>query len=948
MTGNSGWNSTSGQRNPVMPENRYVIGIDLGTTNSAVSYVDLAEEAPKHAFEIFPIPQLTGPGEISALKILPSFLYIPGQHEIPKNAITLGWDSKSPGFAGAFARDQGAAVPDRLVSSAKSWLCHARVNRKAPILPWAAGDEVPRVSPVEAASAYLRLIKTVWNRAKGEDEDQYIERQRVIITVPASFDEAARDLTVEAASQAGLKNITLLEEPLAAFYSWLIAHDQDWDQHVKPGEMILVCDVGGGTTDFTLISLREKFGAPAFERIAVGDHLILGGDNMDLTLARYAEQKLKTGKKGAVNIRRWQALCNQCRQAKETILSGEADTKAITLVGEGRQLIAGALSTTLSKQEMEDIILDGFFPLVEPDDDLQETPRRGMTEFGLPYAQDPAITRHLIRFLKRHADDIQKILGRQSIKPDLILFNGAALKPAVIQAKIRASIRHWFKEDDSALPVVLANADLELAVALGASYYGLVKEGVGIRVGSGSARSYFLGVGGGTQSHAAGANGPDKAVCVVERGTEEGHQIELVDKEFQVLTNQPVSFDLYSSSFRAQDRVGDVVDIDDSLTPLPPIHTVIQYGKKGKQTTIPVKVEAAYTEVGTLALWCRSTISDHKWRLQFQLRSAEQAVTVSDQQVLEQSLVDEAYQKIAEAFSDPTGQTRPAHLIKTLSQIIGIKKEDWPLNFIRLLADHLTRFQNTRERSPEHEGRWYNLLGFFMRPGFGDAADEHRLKDLWKIFDKGPIHSKNTQVCSEWWVLWRRVAGGLSAKQQRYMSQKISGMLRPKKSIAKIRLAPQEELEIWMALANLERLSAQDKTDWGRLLLDQLKAKKAKPQYWWALSRLGARELLYGPVDCVVSASEAASWIDAILVTNWRNPKPAGEALSQLARLTADLKRDVAPEILEKCIAWLKSYEWSEPCLARLKEVIPIAPQEQSVLFGESVPSGIVLRMDAA
>jgi len=924
-------------------EKRYIIGIDLGTTNSAVSYVDLSPDETRRQIKIFHVPQLSGPGEISELKILPSFFYIPGEHEIDRASIAIAWSSEKRGFAGAFARDQGAKVPDRLVSSAKSWLCHAKVDRKAPILPWGAAGDVGRISPVEATAAYLSLIKDAWNRSREGDEDQYAEHQNIIITVPASFDEAARDLTVEAAGLAGIKNITLLEEPLAAFYSWLIRHDKQWDQHVRPGELILVCDVGGGTTDFTLITLRDKDGRPAFDRIAVGDHLILGGDNMDLTLARHVETNLKGGQNGAVNIRRWQALCSQCRQAKEEILSGLSESKAITIVGEGRRLIAGTVSAALSRKEVEDIILDGFFPLVDREEDLTEKKRLGITEFGLPYAQDPAITRHMVRFLERHRPDVKQILNRDSVQPDLILFNGAALKPLVIQEKVRSAIRHWFNEKDPELPRVMVNPEPDLAVALGASYYGLVKEGFGIRVGSGSARAYFLGVG-----HSKGpedrVSQPEKAICLVERGTEEGGNIELPEREFHVLANQPVSFSLFSSSFRAQDRVGDLIDIDDTLTPLPEIHTVIQYGKKAKETSLPVRVEANYTEIGTLALWCCSTISNHRWRLQFQLRETERSQTVSDQQVLEQSLVDQVLYEINEAFSAKVDYDLE-QLTKKITEIVGQPKEMWPLNFIRPVSDQLLRLMNARKISMEHECRWYNLIGFCLRPGVGDAGDEHRLRSLWKIFDQGPVHAKNAQVRSEWWVLWRRVAAGLSAKQQRYMSQKITTIFRLKKSGEKVQLAPQEHMEIWMAIANLELISADDRANWGRFLLDQLSPKKSRPQYWWAISRLGAREPLYGPIDRTISAAETGSWIQSIMAKNWRNPKPVGIALSQLARLTGDRKRDLGPDVLKHVIEWLGPYDWSGPCIRILKEIAPIARQEESTLFGESVPPGIVLHV---
>ena len=476
---------------------RYIVGIDLGTTNSAVTYVDLEsikEEAqPRSNIRIFKIPQVTAPGEISNLEIFPSFLYLPGEHELPKDSMNLPWDTKMVNVAGTFAREQGAKVPKRMVASAKSWLCHGRVDREAPILPWGSDETVNRVSPIAAISTYLRHIREAWNHHVERIEEDLLENQTVIITVPASFDEVARDLTVKAATMAGLRNITLIEEPLAAFYSWLSRHEKQWEEFIAPNELILVCDVGGGTTDFTLITLKNKDGNPVFERIAVGDHLILGGDNMDLALARRSENRLQGSRKAAMNMDRWQALCQQCRVAKEEILSGTTDSRVITLVGGGRRLIADTVSTTLTREELEETVLEGFFPMVNPDDPLRENPRQGMTEFGLPYAQDPAITRHLIRFLEQHADDVANALAGHSIKPELILFNGAALKPAIVQNRISEAIEKRFSGKEG-LPEtrVLANAELDLAVALGASYYGLVKKGRGVRVDSGSARAYYL------------------------------------------------------------------------------------------------------------------------------------------------------------------------------------------------------------------------------------------------------------------------------------------------------------------------------------------------------------------------------------------------------------------------------------------------------------------------
>ncbi|MCK4620304.1 MAG: molecular chaperone DnaK, partial [Desulfobacterales bacterium] len=505
-------------------------------------------------------------------------------------------------------------------------------------------------------------------------------------------------------------------------------------------------------------------GSPRFERIAVGDHLILGGDNVDLALASNIEQRLSK-KRISLSGDRWRTLCHQCRQAKENILNKDAESEKITLMGEGSKLIAGTVSAELGRKEIEKTVLEGFFPLADPKDIKKINIREGITEFGLPYEQEPAITRHLGYFLDKHKEDVIKVLNREDHAPDLILFNGGSLKPAVIQEKIRAAIRYWFKNKlkderrtsnnekksdlSSDLPRVLENTDPDLSVALGASYYGLVKIGKGVRVGSGSARAYYLGVSKKKLEpiEDLSKKGDKKlAVCLVERGLEEGTTIELKDKKFEVLANQPVSFDIYSSSFRSGDRCGDLVEIDDSLTSLPPIQTVIQYGKKGVKTRIPVRIESDYTEIGTLALWCRSLISNHRWKLQFQLRDALTPVDITDKEIFEDSIVDEVRSYVGSIFSDRTDSSALKNLSKVIMKKVGRSRERWPLGFIRRISDELIKLVETRTFGPEHESRWLNLTGFCMRPGFGDGFDEYRVKSLWKIHKHGTIHSKNAQV----------------------------------------------------------------------------------------------------------------------------------------------------------------------------------------------------------
>ncbi|CAN2040935.1 Hsp70 family protein [Candidatus Magnetomoraceae bacterium gMMP-15] len=915
-----------------MTQQRYIIGIDLGTTNSAVSYVDLADNTSlQPRIKIFKIPQLTAFGEVSRLSVLPSFLYLFESYDMDPESLSLPWDVDENQITGAFARDYGAKIPSRLVSSAKSWLCHDRIDRKAPVLPWGDGDHIKRVSPVEASASYLKHIRMAWNNRMQDDEDNYLENQMVIITVPASFDEIARDLTIEAAHLAGIPDITLLEEPLAAFYSWLIRHENDWNEFIQPGQLILVCDSGGGTTDFTLITLREVDGSPRFERIAVGDHLILGGDNIDLTLARKVERNFGSKSLGLLNINRWQALCHQCRQAKEDILDGKSKSKVITLVGEGSKIIGGTLSASIDFDEIKNTVLNGFFPILSPETKPDEKERKGITEFGLPYEQEPAITKHLCIFLERHIKDVQTVIGRENPRPDLILFNGGTLKSKIVQERIKSAICHWFNEDNPDLVEILTNPDPSLAVAQGASYYGLVKTGQGVRVGSGSARAYYLGV--------ATSDGGD-AVCIVERGLEEGSVVKLKDKSFEVLTNQPVNFDLYSSSFRAGDLAGDLVKIDGSLTPLPVLKTVIKYGKKAGQTVLPIQIEVDYTELGTLALWCCSAKTNHRWQLQFELRGRNINLQVANKEVFEESLIDEVRLKIQEVFSAEFSGN-PEELVKIITNVVERPRKRWPLSFLRAVIDELFRLKSGRKISPSHESRWLNLTGYCLRPGFGDALDDHRIGNLWKLHKPGPVFNKNSQVRPEWWILWRRVAGGLSAGQQRQFAQELNSILKSKKKGP--RISPQERIEIWMTLANMERLIIKDKIELGRILLDEIRPKKCKPQHWWALSRIGAREPLYGPIDRVISPQIIDEWIDIILSRIWRNLKPVGITLAQMARLTGDRKRDLEQNTLNRVIDWLNRHDVAESQIKCLKEVIPISRKEEDVIFGESLPSGIIL-----
>jgi len=615
---------------------RYAIGIDLGTTHCAVSYFNLEEAKPRGAAQsMLPIAQLTAPGTVEPRPLLPSFLYLPSDAEFPAGSLGVPWKPDSTTFVGELARSHGAKVPTRLVSSAKSWLSHPGVDRRSPMLPWQAPPEVQRVSPLEASARYLRHLREAWDHTFArtrEEAASALAAQDVIITVPASFDAAARELTMEAAQAAGIPNITLLEEPQAALYAWLEAQGEGFRRKVKPGEVILVVDVGGGTTDFSVITVRERGGEVELVRVAVGDHILLGGDNMDLALAHTLNQKLTAeGKK----LDPWQfnALTYGCRQAKET-LYGDAklDKVPISIPGRGSSLIGGTLRTELSREELSRLLTDGFFP-VTPVTELPRTARRtGLAQMALPYAQDAGVTRHLAAFLTRQAQALASspdapvnVGGKAFLHPTAVLFNGGVFKAGPLKARVMEVLNSWLTADGGSLAKEMEGADLDLSVARGAAYYGWVRQGHGLRIRGGTARAYYVGVE--TAMPAVpGMEPPVKALCVAPFGMEEGTQADIPPQEFGLVTGEPTRFRFFASSVRRDDRVGSMLDDvagREDLEELAPIETTLPGQPQPYGDLTPVNLQAAVTEVGTLELRCLERGGADRWKLELNVRMKE-------------------------------------------------------------------------------------------------------------------------------------------------------------------------------------------------------------------------------------------------------------------------------------------------------------------------------------
>ena len=937
---------------------RYLIGIDLGTTNSAVAYIDLASgkagAGGSPAIHSLPIAQLVAPAETAPRPLLPSFLYLPGTHDLPAGATALPWNPASNYAVGEFARNHGAKVPGRLVTSAKSWLCHAGVDRSAPLLPWSAPPEVTRISPVEASTRYLRHMVEAWNHTMAAKHAEYrMEKQPVVLTVPASFDDVARTLTVEAARKAGIENLTLLEEPQAAFYCWLATNSPQEAGRLKPGDHCLVVDVGGGTSDFSLIQAGEHQGGLTFLRQAVGDHLLLGGDNMDLALAKFIETKLPAA--GKLDAAQYGLLTQACRQGKETLLgTSPPDRHAITVMGRGRSVIGGSLHTTLMPDEVRKIIIDGFFPNVEKNAEPARGARSGLHEMGLPYVNDPAITRHLASFLKKHLS-----ASGETIAPNAILFNGGVFTAGALRDRIVQVLHHWFDaQQKNWQPLVLTNPSLDLAVAWGAAYFGWLKHTGGRRIGGGIARSYYLGIQAEAKNEAK-----TTVLCVVPQHLEEGQEIDLAKPELELSLGQPVMFPLFSSTVRAADKAGDLLDVAPSqLLHMPPLHTVLRGGKRSGTKSVPVTLSARCTEIGTLELFCVAKDGNNRWRLEFNTRDIVRDADDSEDDKAEtvptdvwpEELVQAAAERVRAVYTGNADSSDPKQLTKDIEAALDAGRDKWPTGLCRRMWEFLIEAADRRKASPAHLSRWYNLVGFTLRPGFGDARDKFRVEQLWKLLHSTPKGAKpgvnQPEGGADFWIMWRRIAGGLSAGLQSTLFNRLRPVLLPKSSGPKP--AANEYTEMWRAAAALERLDLKTKEQLGEAALKGCRRSPTSPHAFFALTRLGARVLLYGPLNAVLHPQVVQRWIDAILPFE---PGHQSEriafsfCLAQLARRSGQRAIDIDDAHRDQVLAALRTHNAPEHWIRMVEDVVELEADEQSQMFGEALPIGLrLIKMEDA
>jgi molecular chaperone DnaK (HSP70) len=912
---------------------RFLVGIDLGTVNSALAFADLAREGDlTAALAVMPVPQLVAPGEVGERRLLPSSAYLPGEHELPPEARRLPWGD-SPVVVGELARAQGARVPGRLVASAKSWLSHPRVDRAADILPWGAPEGVPRISPVAASALYLAHLREAWSSRFPEAP---LADQELVLTVPASFDEVARELTVRAAREAGLERVTLLEEPQAAFYDFVSRHRERLAEALGGAEVVLVCDVGGGTTDFTLIHASAASGMPRLTRIAVGDHLLLGGDNVDVALAHGVEAHL-----GArLDAVQWSLLVQTCRAAKERLLAGDGPAKTTVAVpGRGSRLVGGTRSAELTRDEVLSTLLDGFFPRVGPDEFPRRRSATALVELGLPYEADPAVTRHALAFLRDHAAEVAEATGREGAlpRPDAILLNGGVFTPPAVRARLAEVVSSWFP---GAPPIPVLDAErLDVAVARGAAYYALVRRGLGLRIGGGSARAWFVGV------DAPGER--PRALCLVPRHLEEGQEVE-VPRTFALLLDRPVRFPLYASSRARLEGPGDLVDVDEaSFQALPPVETVLRSGGRGGKSEVPVRLRARLTEIGTLELFCVAEDRDARWKLEFGLRGGAADAAATEVSPLPKrfcearDLVDLYYGK----KPADVDKREVKGLLRQLEKALG-PREGWPVPVLRELWAALHAGSARRRRTADHERLWCTLTGYALRPGFGAPLDAWRAAETFGAFDEGLQFQSEPHNWQAWWVLWRRVAGGLDEAAQGRVLDSVAPFLapsdprRPKPRVAGVK--PEAVDEMIRLAGSLERVAPARKRETGEAILERAAREGPAPHLLWAIGRLGARVPFYGSGHACVAAEVAERWIERVAALPGRKADLVFP-LSQLARMSGDRARDVAPEARDLAASVLRAAGAPAAALRPVLEPVALAQEDERRIFGEGLPAGLRL-----
>jgi molecular chaperone DnaK (HSP70) len=901
---------------------RAAVGIDLGTTHTVVAWAPLdgsRAPAPGSA-QVLPIPQLVSATEVEARPLLPSMLYAPLEGERVDDPF-----DDAPWVLGELARRRGAEVAGRLVASSKSWLVHASVDRTAAILPWGAAEDAPRLSPVDAATRLLAHVRGAWD---ARNPGAPLAEQDVVLTVPASFDEVARELTLRAAERAGLSP-KLLEEPQAAFYDWMARAGEAGLGRLLAatgGEaLVLVVDIGGGTTDLSLVRVA---GVDRVERVAVGPHLLLGGDNMDLALAYLVEPRLVAD--GTLDPGRFAQLVAACRLAKETLLGDASpDDVPVTVVSAGAQLVGATRTTRMTRDEAERVVLDGFLPQV-PAEARPQRARSALVAFGLPFERDVAITRHIAAFLARHLP--------AGSAPGAVLLNGGVFRAARIAERVVGALALWRGGEAVAR---LPDADPDLAVARGAVASALARRGRGVRIGGGASRGYYVRV--------APEEGRARAVCLVPRGAEEGVLHAARGRTFALAVGRPVRFDLLASD-EGQAHAGDVVDVDDErFAPLPPLATTLE-GVPGAE--VRVVLEGELTPVGTLDLACvevdprRERARRH--RLAFQLRAdtaSREPPSHAPAASRTPRHMDGAHQLLDRAFgkarTDPGGR-EAKDLLRELERVLG-ERAQWTTAVSRALFDMLLPAARGRRRSADHERVFWLLAGWCIRPGFGDPLDLQRVALLPPLFDERLAFPGEARGWQQFWIAWRRAAGGLDEATQTRLRDFVDPWLAPVEAAMKKPKKPALSLDDALHMASsLERIAPLRRVQLGGWVLERTWTDR-DPRLWTALGRLGARVPAYASAHHVVSPHGAERWLDHLLREKWHVLPTAAQAAVQIARRTGDRARDVNDRVRREVEQRLIAVGASEAWVRAVREVVAVEESDRAAFFGDALPPGLRL-----
>ena len=942
-----------------MSSPRYLVGIDLGTTHTVVAYTPITDELESSPINIFEIDQLIAPGEVARKPLLPSFRYHPADDEISPSELVLPWDIQpvkgdfSNAIIGEFARELGAKVEGRQVVSAKSWLSHTGVDRSEAILPWSSNSSVKKVSPVVASASYLNHVRQAWDY---HHQDAKLADQEVVVTVPASFDEAARALTLEAAAMAGLPKILLLEEPQAVCYDWYAKNKQDAETQLKDIPLLMVCDVGGGTTDLSLIKVSTDNDKLTLDRIGVGDHLMLGGDNLDLALAHKAEQRLHGGTK-KLSAAGLSKLIQQTRKVKEQLLSGNApETAKVTLLGSGSRLIGGSKSIELTREEVHSIALDGFFPQTEYTDQPSQR-QAAVVEFGLPYAADPAISKHLAQFIDLHDTVCREALLNSGTDldqnlpaiPAAVLLNGGVFNSPLLAERVLTTFSHW--RGDAVTE--LKNPHPDLAVAYGAVAYAKARHGAQLKIGGGSARSFFLTLEDKKKSK--------QGICILPKGSDEGTEVRLATRKFALTLGEPVRFNLVSSTDDNHTEAGELFAIDsDSFVTLPPFIATLDSGRDRAELAAnqkdreEVTLACQLTEVGTLQIECVSVTDDSKrWKVEFAIRKDLAKLNRgSDDSTLAESIlpdrIDEAISAIKQVYG---GSTKNADnkAIKTLrsnlEKMLG-KRDNWETPCLRELANALLDSKKRRRRSDAHERNWLKLTGFTMRPGFGYPSDDWRMEQVWALYQHGIQFDTKTQTWSDWWTFWRRIAGGLTQEQQLVIFKDIAKYISPgatRNGKLNTELQERSYEDMVRLAASLEHLPFDKKLQLIEWIFGRLQKTQYSQAHWWAIGRIASRSPFYGSAHNLLTPQHVAYCLPELMEYDWRKDPNIAFAAVMMCRMTGDRALDVDEQKRTEVIAKLKSSKVPDSWVQMVSEVKILTEAETKRVFGDALPTGLRL-----